>query len=226
LSAEDAQQAQAAARALAKAPQPHASDLLLDALSLGPPPRVAGAILEAVTTRRPAGALDALGVFVRHRSLDVRLRALAAIGQFPGERASVLIVGALADENVAVRARAAELAASRRIAVAEEPLFTLLRKGDRAAGPALAALASVDMTRRISELLGELPDAMLAATLGALLLRPDFGPEVLRFQVVRALTKIPGSAGRDALAAYVKAVPDATSRPSRAEAVRVLGVRP
>ncbi len=230
LAREDAEQALAAARALAKAPQAQASELILDALSLGPQPRVVGALLEAVAARRPARALDTLALFVRHRSPEVRQKALSAAGQFSGEATNAIILAALGDENQAMRARAADLSAARRLAAAEEPLFALLRRGDRAAGPALAALASVDMTRRICELLGELPDDLLAATLGALLLRSDFGPEVLRFQVVRTLAKLPGSAGspavRDALAAYVKAVSDSSSRPSRAEAARVLGEKP
>ncbi|HRI50266.1 MAG TPA: hypothetical protein PLW65_08790, partial [Pseudomonadota bacterium] len=72
--------AMAAARKLAALQTPAATDALLDALTLGVTPKVAGAVLDALATSARSGeTLQVLALYAHHRSPDLRKRAVQAL---------------------------------------------------------------------------------------------------------------------------------------------------
>jgi hypothetical protein len=124
-----------------------------------------------------------------------------------------------------VRAAAAAAAARGRVRDAEDPLLLLLAKGEEPAARALAALADPVLAARIADQLGKVPDASLALCLGAVLRRPDFGPDPARVEVVRAIAKIQDASAVTALTDYIEATPKNPPRPSRHEAELVVEAR-
>jgi HEAT repeat protein len=149
-----------------------------------------------------------------------------ALGAHGGDDESRrILVTALGDEEPAVRAAAARGVAAARVTAAAPRLLSLLATGDGGAGVALAALADADLARRIGELLGRAPDALLSQCLGALLLRRDFGPDPARVQVVRTLAKVPGPEAITALTEYLESLPATPARASRREAETALEMR-
>ena len=64
--------------------------------------------------------------------------------------------------------------------------------------------SEADTARALSEMIGNVPDSFITETLGLLLLRPDFGPDPLRLEVVKTLGKLPGSQPIDILSDYLK----------------------
>jgi HEAT repeat protein len=222
----DLDAASRAASALGDLADPAAHDVLIEALATGLHPRVATAALAAVAARpAPADPL-VLRLYAVHRNPEARAAALIALGAHAGDAdGKTMSVTALGDEEPVVRTAAARAAAAARLTVAAPRLLALLARGDAGAGPALAAIADADLARRIAELLGRAPDALLAQCLGALLGRADFGPDAARVQVVRALAKVPGPEAITALTDYIEAVPAKPARGSRREAEQALEVR-
>jgi hypothetical protein len=104
-------------------------------------------------------------------------------------------------------------------------LLILLDKGEDAAAISLGAMANEDLARTVAEHFGTAPDATLARALGAMLARPDFGPEPTRVETVRTITKLAGPEATNALEAYVKATPVTPPRQSRREAEAALKER-
>jgi hypothetical protein len=86
-------------------------------------------------------------------------------------------------------------------------------------------MADVDLSRKIGDQLGKIPDAMLAQTLGAILKRADFGPDEARVDLVRAIGKIQGPEAITALTEYVDATPKNPPRNSRSEAQKMVEAR-
>jgi hypothetical protein len=72
---------------------------------------------------------------------------------------------------------------------------------------------------------GQVPDGLLCQTLGDMLLRADFGPDPIRIEVVKTLSKVPGADSTSALVEYVAATEKDKLRPSRAEAQKVIDQR-
>lgn len=232
--------AMAAARKLAALQTPAATDALLDALTLGVTPKVAGAVLDALATSARSGeTLQVLALYAHHRSPDLRKRAVQALAALiappaaaapaaaaPGKpplkaakptaaptetaAASVapqvvpLLVAALSDSSSEVRAVAAEALGERRERSAEPALIKLLLRKDSAAPAALGKIGGADTARALSEMIGNVPDSFITETLGLLLLRPDFGPDPLRLEVVKTLGKLPGGQPIDILGDYLK----------------------
>ncbi len=166
------------------------------------------------------GALVCLGIGIAHadraepvllgcaraRDAGVRAHAFAALGSGPA------VVAALGDPDPGVRAAAGAALAAHHDARAVAPLLVLLRRGDAVAVAPLAALASAETARQLAELAGQVPDALLAQTLGALLLRRDLGPDTVSTSLVRALGSLPGADALAALKAYADAGPARASR--------------
>lgn len=232
--------AMAAARKLAALQTPAATDALLDALTLGVTPKVAGAVLDALATSARSGeTLQVLALYAHHRSPDLRKRAVQALAALiappaaappaaaaPGKpplkaakptaaptepaAASVapqvvpLLIAALSDSSSEVRAVAAEALGERRERRAEPALIKLLLRKDSAAPAALGKIGGADTARALSEMIGNVPDSFITETLGLLLLRPDFGPDPLRLEVVKTLGKLPGGQPIDILGDYLK----------------------
>ena len=129
-----------------------------------------------------------------------------------------IVLAGLRDPEPAVRAAAAGVARDRRLTEAIEPMVALLGRGDDAAGQALAALADVELARVLAEKVGSVPDPVLARCLGAVLARPDFGPDEARVQVVIALAKVPGPEAIEQLSTYVAAATKSAESRRQAEA--------
>jgi HEAT repeat protein len=197
---------------------------LLEALSLGVAPRVAGAILDALSACKSERATDAFLRYADNRNADLRKRALAGLFESSDRRAGPRLVMALGDIDGSVRATAAKYAAKRRDKGADEALFKLLERGDPGAAAPLGWIANAEMTRRLAERIGSISDALLAQTLGEVLKRSDVA-DPLRVEVVRTLGKIPGADATTALVEYVAQVPEKQERPSKTEAQKVIEQR-
>jgi hypothetical protein len=183
-------------------------EALLDALALGLPPAEARAALDAAAAI--PGAEAVLAGYTRARDPSLRAHAVAALGAGPR------VLAALGDPDADVRAAAGTALAARRDGRAVAPLLALLARGDPVAAAPLAALANAGVARAVAELVGRAPDALLARTVGLMLLRRDLGPDTVYLALVRALGGLPGADAVAALRAYVAAA--APGRPSRREA--------
>lgn len=195
-----------------------ATGVLLDALALGVHPKVAAAALGSLATLERAEAFDTIAFYLTYRDTRVRTAAVTAMGALDDKRADNFVLAALSDSDKKVRAAAADVVSKRKIKRGIEPLMALLQKGDEATAPALAAMADNDLAVALGELIGKAPDAVLARTLGLILMRPSYGPESARVEVVRALGKVPGPEAIEQLSTYVDSIPENPPRQSRREA--------
>ena len=213
----DSAKAIAAAGDLAKTKSAAALDALLDGLATGLAPDVAQAAIDALREHRSAQAVDVLLVYAGHRHPGVRAKAVLALGSLDDKRADKAWRRAFSDQDKAVRAAAASIAAAKKDTASAPTLVTLMKKGDPV-GVEVANLATPDIVRNAAELIGEVPDGILAQCLGAMLLRENLGKEDIYLELVRALAKIPGPEAVKALEAYVAATPEKPPRQSRREA--------
>ncbi len=209
-----------AAVELGKSDDAAAHGALLEGLATGLHPDTAAAALTSLASSPRPGDVTTLGRYVRARNVAVRAAAVRALGGHAdaGEK----ILAALRDQEESVRAAAAEAVVARKPKGAAEPLLALLDKGEVPAAKALAALADAELARVVAEHLGTAPDGVLAQCLGGILVRPDFGPEPARVQVVRALAKLAGPEAITALGDYVDATPATPVKQSRREAEAAL----
>lgn len=217
-----------AAETLGASALARAHDALLDALALGPPPDVAIPAIHAVAQHPTLSDVTSLVRYANHINPAVRNAALAALALSPYARdagAQQTIVERLGDHVVIVRAAAAAAAAKGNVRSALAPLLVLLARGEEAPAHALAALADLDLARRLAEQLGKVPDATLALCLGEILRRGDFGPDTARVEVVRAIGKIQDPAAINALTDYLDQSPRTPPRPSRDEAKGIVDAR-
>jgi len=200
-----------------------AHDALLDGLAGGLSVEVAPRAVAALAAAPAPADIGVLRIYARHRAPAVRAAAVAALSGYPEGRR--LLVRALGDRQSVVRAAAAEALARAKAREGTDRMFALLVKGDDGAVKALAMMADPEMARAIGEQLGKVPDGALARCLGAILKRPDFGPDEARVQVVRTIAKIAGDDAVTALSDYVDATPAKPPRASRREAEQVVGAR-
>lgn len=214
-----------AAELLGQSADPGAHEALLDALAFGMPPAVAIASIRALALHAAPPDVTALVRYAGHRNPHVRGAALGALAVYPAPAARKALVAGLRDLDPTVRAAAAEAAGKGRAREAVEPLFQLLARGEEPASKALAAMADADLARAIADHFGKVPDPILAATLGLVLKRADFGPDPARVQVVRAIGKIQDQAAVAALTDYLDATPKKPPRPSRMEAQKMVEAR-
>lgn len=221
----DERRALEAATRLAEDTTPRALEAIFDELALGAPPKVQAALLQGLVGRRDPRGLETLALYARHRSPEIRKKAVVAIGELPDKRAVPLLIAALSDSVSEVRAAAARGLAARRETSAEDALVKLLAHQDAAAIDALAAIGGPMLARKLGELSGQIPDPLLSTTLGELLKRPDFGPDPIRVEVVKTLAKLVGSEASTALQDYVTATEKDKTRPSRVEAKKALEQR-
>ncbi|MDB4971179.1 MAG: hypothetical protein JWN44_6868 [Myxococcales bacterium] len=219
--------AEAAAGKLAQSAEPAAIAALVAALAEGPPPKVAVAALKALAGKKDARVVPALVERAQHRSPEVRKAALAALAVAPAteKRATAALTAALGDSDAEVRAQAARGLGDRRDRSAEARLVKLMEHRDMSAAPALAAIATPELAHRLSEMLGQVPDPILCTTLGEMLKRADFGPEPIRVEVVRTLSKVPGIDSTAVLIEYVASTERDKNRPSRLEAQKIVDER-
>jgi HEAT repeat protein len=214
-----------AARKLADSGDGKALDALLDALALGAPPKRAADILSALSGKKDARTVDVLKHFARNRNPELRKKALVALGTVPDGRAVGPLMAALSDEVEEVRAAAANALGQRREKGSVERMVLLFKRRDTAAAMALGQLGTPELAHRIAEMLGEVPDAQFCTALGEMLKRPDFGPEPIRVELVKALAKVPGIDSTTVLVEYVAATERDKQRPSRLEAQKIVDQR-
>lgn len=225
LVAPDAPRAAKAAELLGLSKDPAALEPLLDALALGVDPKVAEAALAGLAHFGSPRAFDVSAHYARHRNRRVRAAAISALGSINDERAVALVLAAMRDPHKDVREAAVNVVQMRKLQRGIEPMIALLKKGDEAPAAGLAAMADADLALSLGELIGVAPDAVLARTLGLVLMRPDFKPEGARVQVVRTLGKIPGSEAVEHLTSYIESIPEKPPRQSRREAEAIIEQR-
>ena len=218
----DGDRATSAASSLGALHDARATDVLHGALELGLPPRVAAAALEALGVKKSPASVDLLRRYAQHRRPELRKVALEAIAGLAAPAVPSVLLSALADTDATVRAKAARILGERREKAAEDPLLRLLIRGDEAAGAPLGVVAGIGTAKKLIELVGQVSDRALALALAGCLVRPDFGPEPLRVDVVKTLGKLPGSEPVAALEDYDRGLSEKDDRPSRAEARRIL----
>ena len=214
-----------AAAALGKSNDPKALEALVAALDAGTTPKAAAAACAALGAKKDARAVVILTQYAHHRAPEVRKAALAALAQINDKRAGAALLAALGDSDAEVRAAAAKGIADRRDKTAEERLIKLMEHRDASAATALAAIATPQLAHRLSEMLGSVPDPILCTALGEMLKRADFGPEPIRVEVVRTLSKVPGVDSTAVLVEYVAATERDKNRPSRLEAQKIVDER-
>jgi HEAT repeat protein len=218
----DLELAARAAQTLGTYDLPAAHEALLDALAFGLAPDVAVPALLAVAARPAAPDIGALRRYAGHRNPTVRSAALSALATYGN--AGPTIVAGLKDPVATVRAAAAAAAGKGKMRDAIDPLLLLLAKGEDAAGRALAAIADLDLARKIADQFGKVPDPVLAVCLGAILKRPDFA-DPARVEIVRAIGKIQDPAAITALTDYLDSTPKTPKRTSLDEAQMIVDAR-
>jgi HEAT repeat protein len=211
--------------ALGDTDQPAAHDALLDALAFGMPGVVASVAVGELAKHPAPPDVVAIVRYAHHHDPAVRAAAVAVLAGYPDPAAHQAVVAALHDASSGVRAAAANTAARAHIRASIEPLLVLLGKGEESSARALAQLADPELAASIADHLGHVPDATLALCLGQILMRPDFGPDPARVEVVRALSKITDHSAALALGDYVDRTPRNPPRASRAAAEKVLADR-
>lgn len=215
----------AAASALGSLKNQAALDALMASLQLGTPPKVTSAVLESIELHKDPSSVELLEQYAEHRNQEIRGGAIKALGAIEDKKVVPILINSLGDSNPMVRARAARVLGERKERVAERALFMMLRRGDVSAAKPLGVVAGVETARHLGELIGELPDGALATALGTMLLRPEFGPDTLRTEIVKALGRIPGETSTAALAEYVASVPPKELRMSKNKAKQLLEER-
>jgi HEAT repeat protein len=225
LSANDEARAVDAAAALGKSSDPKALEALVAALDEGTTPKAAAAECAALGVKKDARALPILTQYARHRAAEVRKAALAALALVNDKRATAALIAGLGDSDAEVRAQAAKGIADRRERTDEDRLIKLMEHRDASAAGALAAIATPQLAHRLSEMLGQVPDPILCTALGEMLKRVDFGPEPIRVEVVRTLSKVPGVDSTAVLVEYVASTERDKNRPSRLEAQKIVDER-
>lgn len=213
-----------AAETIGESASPAAHEALLDALAMGLPASVAVPAIAGLAKHPAPPDVMALVRYANHINPTVRNAAITALAQYPDPAATKVIVERLGDQVAVVRAAAAAAAAKGKIKKAVEPLLVLLSRGEEPAARALAAMADVTLAARIADQLGKVPAESLALTLGAILLRPDFGPDTARVEVVRAIGKIEDKAAVTALQDYLANSPKKPTT-SRTEAQMIVDAR-
>jgi HEAT repeat protein len=221
----DVEAAARAADTLGASTDPAAHEALLDALAMGVPAAVAPTAIAALALHPAPPDVVALKRYAGHHNPTVRSAALGALASYPDPAARKAVIAGLHDMTGAVRAAAAAAAAKARVREAVEPLFELLARGEEPAAKALAAMADVDLARKIGDQLGKVPDAILATTLGLVLRRADFGPDAARVELVRAIGKIQDPQAVTVLTDYLDATPKNPPRQSRQEAQKMVEAR-
>lgn len=195
-----------------------ALDALMASLQLGTPPKLTGAVLEALELHKNATAIPLLAQYARHRRQEIRGGAIKALGAIEDVKVLPLIIESLSDSNPMIRALAARILGERNERKAEAALLKLLKRRDVSAAEPLGRVGGVETARQLGEMIGELPGPALAMAMGTMLLRKDFGPDPLRNEVVESLNKIPGKEATAALADYVASVPPEELRESKNKA--------
>jgi len=228
IAALNGQQVEAAAKAaetIGESSAPAAHDVLLDALAMGLPASVAVPAIVGLAKHPAPPDVLALVRYANHINPSVRNAAITALAQYPDPAAHTVVVERLGDQVAVVRATAAAAAAKGKIKKAVDPLFVLLSRGEEPAARALAAMADVELAARIADQLGKVPAESLALCLGAILVRPDFGPDTARVEVVRAIGKIEDRSAVTALQDYLANSPKTPVRTSRTEAQMIVDAR-
>jgi HEAT repeat protein len=209
---------------------PNAGDPLIELLAAGTSTTKAQAALDALGKLAAAGALgsargmEVLELYSGHRNVELRNRAVKALGALKDPAVVTTLLARLGDEAPEVRATAGEALAARKETRATPRLFALLKRGDAGAATPLAVLATPDLVPQIAELAGSVDDGVLASALGEYVKRTDV-PDKLRVDVLRTISHLSGAVATTALVEYVAAVPAKDNRPSKAEALKLLDER-
>jgi HEAT repeat protein len=216
-----------AARKLAEDASARAVDVILDELAVGVPPRVGAELLVALAGRKDPRTLDALLYYAQNRNVQLRKKAILALSELDSPKVVPALVAALSDGASDVRAAAARALARRKehSPQVEDALIKLLMHKDDAAVGALGEIGGPSTARKLGELVGQLPDGLLANTFAELLRREDFGPDPLRVEVVKAVGKLTGPEATATLKEYFAATEKEKERPSRKEAQKLIELR-
>ncbi len=209
---------------------PNAGDPLIEMLAAGTSTARTQAALDALAKLAAAGALasaravEILELYSGHRTVEVRRRAVKALGELKDAIVVPTLLARLGDSAPEVRAVAGEALAARKETKATPRLYLLLKRGDMGAAGPIAVLATPDLVPQIAELAGSVDDSVLATALGEYVKRTDV-PDKLRVDVLRTIGRLSGAAATTALIEYVAAIPAKDNRPSKNEAMKLLDER-
>jgi len=213
-----------AARQLARAGGPGATEALVDALALGATPARAAAELEALARLRDARALEVATLYTTHRRPELRRLAVRARGAIADPRVVPALLDRLGDGAAEVRAAAAETLAARKEPRALSRVRLLVALGDGGAAAPLGRLAQAATIAEIADLHGTVDDGILAVALGEYIKRDDVADK-LRLEALAALAPLRGADATTALVEYVASAPARGERASHREARRLLEQR-
>ncbi len=161
---------------------PASTDLLADAVLSESDPNVAGALRWALARSGGAGTAR-LAAGLTSGDPDVRLRAVSALAELPGDEATTALTGALADTDTVIRERAALALGARGVTDAVPELVTLV----------LAGRNDVEAAEYLGAMAHDPPWAETIMTaLTAELFAPTADPAT-RIRLTQALAEMPGT---------------------------------
>ncbi len=207
-----------------------AADVLMEALLLGAPPNLAVEYVRGLAKLADPRAFDILAHEASNRNDRVRAEAMSALGALGvaskslSRRVFRLAVQGLRDGAAQVRTASARVLARLKnsgvsraaLAEAERTLQELLlkRRDQRSAKVGLGALGGASTARFLAVHMKELPRPVVIALFARFLKRKDFGPEPVRYWVVRNLASVNSPEAITALMSYVAAHQGEARRPS------------
>ena len=231
LASGDSARAVRAARALADmSGSKEAADVLMEALLLGAPPTLAVEYIRGLGKLADPRAFEILAHETLNRNDQVRSEAVLALGALARVSKSLVKKGfalalkGLRDGAAQVRTASAHVLALLKdagvgasgLAKAERTLQQLLlkRRDQRTAKVGLGALGTAATARFLAVHMDELPRPVVIALFAQFLKRKDFGPEPVRYWVVKNLASVNSPEAITALMGYVAAHQGEAKRPS------------
>ncbi|MDA3863819.1 MAG: hypothetical protein PF689_08135 [Deltaproteobacteria bacterium] len=184
---------------------------LMQQLLLGHPPVISREMLIALGNIGDTKAFDTLIFYSKHRDEDIRITALDSLIKLKVKPDSKLdkkidkvLLQALRDYSVPVRAKAAWYLGKRKVKRAEESLLKLFKMKSEAAIDALGFIGGIHTAKAFALRLEDdkAQKGKIINSIGTLLLRRDFGPEPVRVQLVKILGRINLPAAQTVLLKY------------------------
>ncbi len=204
----------AAAKKLGKMKSDRALNLLMETLLLGAPPKLGIELVRAIGKHESPRSFELLFHYCKNRNQSLRAEAVSTLGRLINEKNKKRVferaIQGLKDSASPVRAAAARVLVElkkkgmneKQRAEAEEVLLQLLikKKDQLAAGIALSKLGGMETARKLAvNLKGELPSTgisnevparIVVVIYSAFLKRDDFGPEPVRYWIIKTLGEL------------------------------------
>ena len=193
-----------------------AAQSIVARLRRGLPPQLTEAAIDALVLLERPLAAPALLELTLHRRVQVRVKAIAAIGALKVKSAQSALLYALDDPSSEVRTAAVDALASAGNARALPALFTAADRGVAGAWKAIGSLAAASDLKRILDRAQNEDVSMLRPALDAWMTRKDL-PMDAKLRTVRELEKLGSASARACLVEWLAAQKNDAPPPLRKE---------